>query len=82
MYRCSWNKVANFLESRMYIDGEIEDFCFKHIPDQAEAVDKKEAQMPWWIAFVIGQLLVVITCLIIIAVFKWRQKRKAEEEPV
>jgi hypothetical protein len=71
-YRCNWDSLASFLESRSLPKGlDPETVCFSHLEgmDRPQIID---GNVPWWLAAIIAVPLVVISLYYI---NKWMQKR-------
>ncbi len=80
-YKCSWEKFAAYLESRMFKDSisaepkALRDFCFSHLNYDVK-ISEEDENISWWAAFVIALPLVAITMAIIKIAVIFRRKQQ------
>lgn len=75
-YRCNYAKFTEFLESRMFTQTDLQQFCHTKIPQLPVTPNKNDADsIPWWLAFLLAIPLVLITMLIIKAIIDYRKKK-------
>jgi len=70
-YRCSWDSVAAYLESRVYTKEQIDTICFSHLDYQSYDGNS----MPYWLAFLIAFPLVVATLIVYRCLFGSKKKQ-------